>query len=131
MQFKHIIKPQEPGDVIRRGITPGSLKSTSQFSQKFTAAIYRAEDTSTLQTGALNLILYVYREIVLYTNVCFQPTAELVLMFLHNTSAKNCSHLQETTSAEDLYSLLRTLSNMSGKIFIHVNVIPKIYSVSH
>jgi hypothetical protein len=63
--------------------------------------------------------LYTFREIFLYTIVCFQQFAGLFLMLFHNSSATNYSHLQGATTAEDLYSLLRTFPNKNGKIFIH------------
>jgi len=106
-------------------IMPGGVTKTVQFSQKVSASIFRAEDTSSLQTEALNLILYTSREIFLYTIVCFQPFAGLVLMLFYNTTAINCSHPQGATTAEGLYNLMRTFSNKHFKIFIHVSVIPK------
>jgi len=82
-----------------------------------------------MQTDALHLILYNSREIFLYTIVCFKPTAVLVLMFFHVTSATNCSRLQEAATAEELYSLSRTCSNKNCKIFIHVSVITQIWNI--
>ena len=37
-------------------------------------------------------------------------------------TAANCSHPQGATSA-DMYSVLYSLSNINGKIFIHISVI--------
>jgi hypothetical protein len=123
VQLKHITTPEDPGGVICWDITPGSLTKTVQFSQKVSASIFRAEETSTLQTEALDLILCTFYEIFLCTIICFQPSAGLVSMFFHNTSATNFTHLQGATTAEDLYSLLRTFSNKNCKIFVRVSVI--------
>jgi hypothetical protein len=125
VQLKHITAPPDPGGVICWDITPGTVTKTVQFLRKVSASIFRAKETSTLQPEALNLILYTSRDIFLYTIVCFQPTAGLVLMLFRNTSATNYSHLQGATTAEEMYILLCTFSNKSCKIFIHVSFIPK------
>jgi hypothetical protein len=52
------------------------------------------------------------------------PTAKLLLFFLH-VSAANCSHLQGATNFEDMYSMLCRLSNINGKLFIHISVLRK------
>jgi hypothetical protein len=106
------------------GYHAGQCNENCSFSQKVRASIFRAEETSTLQNEALNLILYNSREIFLYTIFFFQPIAGFVLMLFHNTSATNCGHLQGATTAEELYSLQRTFRNKNCKIFIYVSGIP-------
>ena len=52
-------------------------------------------------------------------NVYCQLTEQLVLM-LHVSTA-NRSHLQGAASVEYMHSVLHTLSNINGKIFIHIS----------
>jgi hypothetical protein len=48
----------------------------------------------------------------------------ITVLMLLNVSAASYSHLQGSTSAGDMFSVLYRLLNVNGKIFIHISVIP-------
>jgi len=51
-------------------------------------------------------------------------SAQLALVLLH-VSATTHSHLQGATNVEDMYSVLCSLSNIHGRIFIHTDDVHK------
>ena len=65
--------------------------------------------------------LYIHQNARCNDKNYFQLVAQLVLMVKH-VSALSYSHPQGATNFGEAYSVMHTLS--SGKIFIHVSVIP-------
>ena len=66
----------------------------------------------------------------LYTQVYSQLIAQLILLLLH-VLASNCSNIQGAVIAEDVYSMLNRLSNVSRKIFIPSIVKPTVQLVGN
>jgi len=66
-----------------------------------------------------------------YKQVYFQVIWQLVLLLLHILDA-NCSHLQGVVIAEDMYSVLYGLWNISGNLlFLHSSVKPIVQLVGN
>jgi hypothetical protein len=71
-------------------------------------------------------VLYMFHEIVLYSQVYFQQTAQYLALMLLHVSFTICNHLQRDAVFDDICSILCGLSVVDGKLYIHVSAIPQL-----
>ena len=81
-----------------------------------TKKIYAPDNNTKIFTVTAFDVVHFPRNCPTHTQTYVQLTAQLVLLLLH-VSAANCSHLQEATNVEYMYSLLQRLSN---NIYIYI-----------